>query len=150
MRTMTSGQVEREKRAAARTAQVWMYVSGGALLVLALFWHTMSDEIGIVLVLAALCTLPVAFVAQVRAAKLGRMAEFFSDGLCPYCAAPAVEAWRIAGRGVRCPECGLDQSDIEQTCKGCRYDLRGCPPLLCEPVMRMECGRCKCVYVREE
>ena len=120
------------------------------MLVVALFRGTMNDEVGLVLVLTALCALPIAFVAQVRAAKLGRMAGFFSAGLCPYCAAPVVETWRISGRGVRCPECGLDQAEIEQTCRGCRYDLRGCPPLTCEPVTRSECGRCKCVYVREE
>jgi hypothetical protein len=146
---MTSGKADREKRAAERTAQTWMCAGGGALLAVAIFRAAINEWLGGVLVLTALCALPVAFVAQVRAAKLGRMAGFFNDGLCPYCAARVVEAWRVTGRGVRCPECGLDQGEIEQKCKGCRYDLRGCLPVSCEPVMRTECGRCKGVYVRE-
>lgn len=147
---MTSKQVGRQKRAAERVAQRWLLTGGVSLALLLMVGNVLNPWVVGTLMFAVVCALPVGIVAQIGASKLGRMSGYFDEGLCPYCAARVVEAWRVNGEGVRCPECGLDQGVVEQLCRGCGYDMQGCPTLACEPVTRMNCGRCKGVYVRED
>jgi hypothetical protein len=147
---ITSGQAAQRKERAATTARgclgLAVICAVGSMICVDMALGGLAAPLAAV----ACCCVPIGAIELMRSRRYGEMVALAADGLCPHCARRVVEAWRVSGRGVRCPECGELQGTVEHQCRACRYDMSGCPVVGCEPVTRLECGLCKGVYVVED